>query len=308
MKKLLTILPLFLLLMACGEDETAAVETVKLETWEERLSYALGAMNGKALMEEPNADRLNKELVLKGFLDNYSDKEVDDCNQTLMRLYGVYGTDFDTTYLDAGSECKGRQIGHFFYLGMSEFNKIEKIDKEKLGKGFEHALNDGDTLMSFQDQQQIISEFYKSIMNESAENMFSEARKRPNVREIEGGILIETIEEGTGGSPMEQEDVRADYVLLASTGDTIQNSLLFREDASDLSQAPAFNLQNVFAGWTKSFPNLKKGGKYKLYLPWEMVNDPRLQDQSVCFYVHFIDYGPAYTLAERPQMLAGGMQ
>lgn len=301
MKKFLLPLITLVIVSACGSD-APEVEIVNLETFEDRLSYALGAMNGNALMEEPNANQLDKEALVQGFSDNYSDQSVEDCDGVMLKLYGPYGMDFDTTYRKEGSICKGRQLGHFFYKGMSEFDKLGKIRKDKLVKGFEHALDKADTLMTFQEQQTIIAEFYKAILKESADNMFAKARKIPNIKEIEGGILIETIEEGKGGSPTEQDDVKADYILMASTGDTIQNSLLFRQDATDLSQAPAFNLQQVFMGWTKSFPNLKKGGKYRLYLPWEMVNDPRLQDQSVCFYVHFIDYGPAYSIAEKPQM------
>ncbi len=301
MKKFLLPLITLVIVSACGSD-APEVEIVNLETFEDRLSYALGAMNGNALMEEPNANQLDKEALVQGFSDNYSEQSVEDCDAVMLKLYGPYGMDFDTTYRKEGSICKGRQLGHFFYKGMSEFDKLGKIRKDKLVKGFEHALDKADTLMTFQEQQTIIAEFYKAILKESADNMFAKARKIPNIKEIEGGILIETIEEGKGGSPTEQDDVKADYILMASTGDTIQNSLLFRQDPSDHSQAPAFNLQQVFMGWTKSFPNLKKGGKYRLYLPWEMVNDPRLQDQSVCFYVHFIDYGPAYSIAEKPQM------
>lgn len=301
MKKFFLPLITLVIVSACGSD-APEVEIVNLETFEDRLSYALGAMNGNALMEEPNANQLDKEALVQGFSDNYSDQSVEDCDGVMLKLYGPYGMDFDTTYRKEGSICKGRQLGHFFYKGMSEFDKLGKIRKDKLVKGFEHALDKADTLMTFQEQQTIIAEFYKAILKESADNMFAKARKIPNIKEIKGGILIETIEEGKGGSPTEQDDVKADYILMASTGDTIQNSLLFRQDPTDLSQAPAFNLQQVFMGWTKSFPNLKKGGKYRLYLPWEMVNDPRLQDQSVCFYVHFIDYGPAYSIAEKPQM------
>lgn len=301
MKKFFLPLITLVIVSAC-ESDAPEVEIVNLETFEDRLSYALGAMNGNALMEEPNANQLDKEALVQGFSDNYSDQSVEDCDGVMLKLYGRYGMDFDTTYRKEGSICKGRQLGHFFYKGMSEFDKLGKIRKDKLVKGFEHALDKADTLMSFQEQQTIIAEFYKAILKESADNMFAKARKIPNIKEIEGGILIETIEEGKGGSPTEQDDVKADYILMASTGDTIQNSLLFRQDPTDLSQAPAFNLQQVFIGWTKSFPNLKKGGKYRLYLPWEMVNDPRLQDQSVCFYVHFIDYGPAYSIAEKPQI------
>lgn len=298
MKNILMLALSTLVLLACGEDQPA-VELIKLETFEDRLSYALGAMNGKALLEEPNGNLLDKELVVKGFKENYSSQSVEDCDQTMLKLYGPYGMDFDSTYKKEGSICKGRQLGHFFYKGMSEFGKLKTIKKDKLLKGLEHALNKADTLLNDADQQKVISEFYTSIMKESADKLFANARKKKNVREIEGGILIETIEDGKGGSPTDQDDVKADYILMASTGDTIQNSLMFRSDPKNTGEAPAFNLQQVFPGWTKSFPNLKKGGKYRLYLPWEMVNDPRLQNQSVCFYVHFIDYGPAFTLAEK---------
>lgn len=300
MRKLLFILPL-LALVSCGEDKPVE-EVVTLDDYKERLSYALGIMNAKALMEDPSFSQYNQDEIVKGFESNFSNESVDDCEQTLRSLLGPYGTDFDTTFKNAGSNCQGRIIGHYFYMGMEEFGKIDNLSKEKLAKGFEHALAGKDTLLTLTEQQTLISEFYQQVMDESAERMFAEARTKENIEELEGGIILETIEAGTGGSPSENDDVRADYVLTASTGDTIQNSLMFREDPNDLVNAPAFNLQQVFLGWTKSFPHMKKGGKYRIYLPWEMVNDQRLQGQAVSFYVHFIDYGPAFTIAEQPQM------
>lgn len=302
MRKLIFILPLALL-FACGEDEPE-VEVVNLDTFEDRLSYALGAMNAKAFMEspDPNLDRLDKELVIKGFLANFSGDDISDCEKTLTGLYGLYGTDFDTTYLKEGSECRGRELSYYFYESMKDFNKLGVIKKDKLAKGFEHGLYEKDTLIDAQAQETLVMEFFAGIMDEVSQKMFAKARKKSNVREIEGGILIETIQEGKGGSPLETDDVRADYILTNAMGDTIQNSLAFREDPNAVAEAPAFNLQEVFLGWTKSFPHLKKGGKYRIYLPWEMVNDQRLQNQSVCFYIEFHDFGKAYTLAQKPQM------
>jgi FKBP-type peptidyl-prolyl cis-trans isomerase FkpA len=304
MRKLIFLIPV-LALFGCGEEKPVE-EVVVLETFEDRLSYALGAMNGKAFMEspDPNVDRLDKEMVIKGFAMNFSSSEINDCEQTLMKLYGPYGTDFDTIHLKAGSECRGREIGYYFYQDLAKFGKIKMIKKDKMKKGFEHALYGKDTIVSLMDQQKLITEFYTSLMNESADKMFAGARKKSNVKELEGGILLETIVAGKGGSPSEADDVKADYILLASTGDTIQNSFM-RLKMPEVQDAPAFNLSQVFMGWTKSFPHMKKGGKYKIYLPWEMIQDQRLQNQSVCFYIDFIDYGPAFTLAAKPEPQVG---
>lgn len=298
MKKLLFILPL--LLIGCGEDKPVE-EVVKLETFKDRLSYSLGVMNGRALKEDPMFSRYDQAKVVEGFANNFSESSIDDCETTLRSLLGPYGTDFDTTFKESGSLCQGRIISHYFYTGMKDFGKIDEIDVEKMTKGFEHALGDRDTLISVADQQTLIQEFYQKILNESAERMFADARKIENIQELEGGILMQVIEEGKGGSPADKDDVRADYILTSSTGDTLQNSLMFRQDPNDLENAPAFNLQQVFPGWTKSLPHMKKGGKYRIFLPWEMVADPRLQGQSVIFYIHLIDFGPAFSIAEQPQ-------
>ncbi len=289
------------LLGAC-DDPVETVDVVELETYEDRLSYTLGAMNAEALMSspDPNVSRLDLEKVISGFENNYNDGSIEDCKATFEKFYGPYYTDFDTTYLKEGSECRGREIAYVLYSDMVTFDRLKDIKKDKLLAGFKDGLYDRDTLISDMDQRQLINEFYTGIMADASSKMFEEARKKENIREIDGGIIIETIKEGTGGSPTDQDDVKVDYILTNFMGDTVQSSFDFREDKNNISESPAFNLQGVFPGWTKAFPELKKGGIYRLYLPFEMVQHPDFQGQSVCFYVEFYDYGPAFTLAERP--------
>jgi FKBP-type peptidyl-prolyl cis-trans isomerase len=57
-------------------------------------------------------------------------------------------------------------------------------------------------------------------------------------------------------------------------------------------------LNGVIQGWKQSFPSLKKGGKYRLYVPAELAYGD--QKGALCFYIEFINFGKAGTLV-KPQ-------
>jgi FKBP-type peptidyl-prolyl cis-trans isomerase FklB len=73
----------------------------------------------------------------------------------------------------------------------------------------------------------------------------------------------------------------------------------------------AFNLTGVVAGWQEGFPLMKKGGIYKLYLPFHlaygeegMFNQQTQSYQiqpfeSLVFYIELIDYGKAGSLTKK---------
>ena len=122
-------------------------------------------------------------------------------------------------------------------------------------------------------------------------------KSKDNVKEVEAGVWIETVKAGKGGSPGANDDVQADYILTSLTGDTIQNSFDRLKSGQDIP-APAFNLNMVYEGWRVAFPHLKKGGQYRIYLPYSAVLDQRLPEQSYIFYVDFIDFGAANTLVK----------
>ncbi len=300
------IFSLLFALVACGETEEKT-EKLAFDKFEHELSFALGAAEAKRILETPgfNGDQLSKEFLIKGFKSNYSVNEPTGCDVSLNNLYGPAGTDFNTEFLDAGSECVGKITAYGFFREISQVDKVSQIDTSYLFAGFENAIFGTDTVqLSEEGQNSVLREFFEGInakvQQEIAmkeEGIWADVKTKDNVKEVEAGVWIETVKAGNGGSPKEGDDVQADYILTSLTGDTIQNSFDRLKSGQDIP-APAFNLNAVYEGWRVAFPHLKKGGKYRIYLPYSAVLDQRLPEQSYIFYVDFIDFGAANTLVK----------
>ncbi len=286
------------LLMACGNDK-ATEEVVKLETFNDRLSYALGAEHARMLLEsgDPNLARLKYDKIEEGFLegvktDNIYDK---DCEQSIRKLYGAKGQDFDTTYLDAGCICTGKYLGSIFNKNWKKTDGWDKINTKLAAVGLRHALEKKDTLVKKEDRIEMINSFITDLNKKSGAKMMAKAKQLPNTKTLPNGIIIQTLQPGNGGSPTSTDDVTVDYIVTTPEGDTMDSSFGFRgRPAKPLS----INLAGVIPGWTQGFPSLQKGGKYKMFIPGELAYGAQQGFQSLCFYIDFQNFGKAGSLAQ----------
>jgi len=96
-------------------------------------------------------------------------------------------------------------------------------------------------------------------MNDT-DKFIAQFKKQPNVKELDGGILVQTITEGQGVSPIATDTVKVNYV------GTLVNGKVF--DSSIARGVPAeFPLNQVIPCWTKGVAQMRKGGKAKLVCP-----------------------------------------
>ena len=96
-------------------------------------------------------------------------------------------------------------------------------------------------------------------MNET-DKYIAQFKKQPNVKELDRGILVQTIKEGQGVTPIARDTVKVHY-----TG-TLVNGKVF--DSSVARGEPAeFPLNQVIECWTKGVAQMRKGGKAKLVCP-----------------------------------------
>ncbi|MES2799328.1 MAG: FKBP-type peptidyl-prolyl cis-trans isomerase [Bacteroidota bacterium] len=297
-----------MILASCGGKK--ADEVVKLVSEKDKLSYVLGSINAQAIVGQQNSDlkRLNMDKVVEGFEAGLADTEPpSECQSTLQKLFGPNSQDFDTTYLQEGSLCIGRLTAYTFYREMKEVDALKKIDLKLTIAGFKHGLNKVDTLISDKEKKEIfdgfIADIEKRIKTKSEEQnvkMMASAKAKAGARVFENGVVIHDLKAGTGVSPKATDDVKIEYILMSSSGDTLQNSYEMKMMTGKMEPV-ALNLGGVVAGWSFGLPQMKKGGKYHLFVPWELaygeqgMYDPQSQTmvvkpfESLQFIIEVID-------------------
>ncbi|MCH2224917.1 MAG: FKBP-type peptidyl-prolyl cis-trans isomerase [Crocinitomicaceae bacterium] len=302
MKKLLFVLPFVALLAACGEKEPEKDEVVVLEDFADRIGYALGSINAESMKKGqiPSFDKLDINMICEGFEKNLNETNCDDCDDVLRKLFGPYGQDFDTTYLKEGSECMGRTTALAFFTDMQRMNGLEKVDLEMVKAGFRYSFEERDTLIAEQEKRQMIQDFITDLNTSSGEKMMADAAARPGVEVFENGIILETIEEGTGGMPGVTDDVEVQYILTSSEGDTIQSSIDMGRMRGNTDPTALSLDGGVIPGWSYALPKMKKGGKYRTWIPWELAYGAQGGKQSLCFYIELVNYGPKGSLYTPP--------
>ncbi|HLP54146.1 MAG TPA: FKBP-type peptidyl-prolyl cis-trans isomerase [Fluviicola sp.] len=316
--RLLITLSLVGLLAACG-DEAATADAVELKTNKDKMSYVVGADHAQQLLQDKNFANYDKEKIMEGFEIGLKDENAfgPECNQTLQSMFGYQGMEFDPAFKTEGSLCIGKALGSYFLSGWKQENFIKKFDLEMVKYGFESALNSNDTLVDKMERDQmiekLIGDLNQKIMANAQKNelaFFNKVKQIKNTKEIGNGIYLETIKEGTGGSPAIGDDVQARYILISPKGDTLESSLAGEKMGQPI---PAFSLNGVIQGWSIAFPKLKKGGKYRLYVPQGLAyganppqGSPIERFSPLIFYVELVNYGKPGTLVKpQPQMQMG---
>ena len=294
MKKLIFIF-LPLLMMSCGNKTEQEEEIVNLVSEKDKLSYVLGAMNAKTIVgtQDPNIDRLDMAEIAKGFADNMNNNKPVDCEATLTQLFGPNFQDFDSTYAKQGAQCLGKLTAYAFYQDMKQMKSLEMIDLKMVNIGFRHGLLKKDTLISEENKQKMIQDFIKVLNVKNGKIMMDQAKKISGVQVFDNGIVLQVISEGKGGSPSATDDVKVEYILTSATGDTVQSSYEMKKQKGT-KDAVALKLDGgVIPGWTYVVPKMKKGGKYRVYIPWELAYGEQMGRESLCFVIELVDYAKA---------------
>lgn len=302
MKKILIwALPLTLV-FACGDDKKAE-EIIVLKTDKDKLSYAMGAANAQTFAndESEQTKKLDFDMMAQGFESNLNGNNADACKETLKKLFGENFDKFDSTYVKTGSECLGKLTAAELYRQMKDVNQLSRFDMKLVAAGFRHGLSKADTLLTKEEKDKILQAFVGEVTQAQQKKLavldqpfLDEAKRRPNTTVIDGGIVIETIKAGNGGSPTMYDDVEAHYILTNPKGDTLETSF-------QRGQPLKINLQSVIPGWTMSFPQLKKGGKYRVFIPSELA----YKQGALSFYIELVNFGKAGTIVPaQPQQQA----
>jgi FKBP-type peptidyl-prolyl cis-trans isomerase FkpA len=304
MKKTIIASLLLAVTFACG-DSKSGDKALPLNSPKQQISYLMGADNAAQLLQDPNFAKYNKEEIIKGFEVGLDDEKKFDqaCQQTIQNLLGPTQQEFNEKYVKDASLCIGKFLGGMFKTSWEQAKSFNEFEKEYLVYGFKLGLAKEDTLITKEIKETMLKDFMTKIngrvmaeVTKKETAFFSKVKAMANIQSLPNGLYMETLKAGTGANPTSSSDVKANYVLLNTNGDTLQSSLA-------APQVPVFNLNGVIPGWTVGIPFMKKGGKYKLYVPQAMAYGKDTPDpntippfSTLVFYIELIDLGPAGTV------------
>jgi len=97
---------------------------------------------------------------------------------------------------------------------------------------------------------------------------FAKNAKRSNVQTTASGLQMEVLQEGTGPTPGPN-----DMVLVEYEGRLLDGTVF---DASAQHGGPApLPVSGVIPGWSEGLMLMKKGGRYRLWIPSELAYGPQ---------------------------------
>lgn len=302
MKKLIYIALSIFVLSACGDDKPEG-KKLEFKNSKDELSYVLGAINAKTIVSsgETSFTNLDKDLLCKGFNSNLNDNPTDDCLPTIQKLFGPTYQDFNKRYVKEGSLCMGKMTGYAFYSDIKKLGGLNLVNLEMVKKGYADGMFRRDTVMKEAQMRQIMQDFMISLNVKNGEKMMAKAKKLPNAKVFENGIVLLTKKEGNGPNPSGTDDVLVHYVLISALGDTVQDSHKMKNQEGKAEAVPLQLSGGVIPGWSYALPKMKKGGTYRIYVPWELAYGVEGGKESLCFDIELIDCGKTGSFV-KPQM------
>jgi FKBP-type peptidyl-prolyl cis-trans isomerase len=312
-----------------AEDAELVKSDTKLTINQDSLSYVIGIEYAKSIYADDNFKKfLDKQKAIQGFESNINDVYPESCEKSISKLKGVNKQDFNKTYISQGSECIGRIVAYTFFKEMKAVNKLSSFNFSQVKSGFADFIL-GKKLAIDEEKRNTILEEFSAIMNAEmeaesnqikAENeklgklMMDNARKLKGAKVFPNGIVIQELKAGSGASPGPNDDVQIEYVLINAKGKTIQNSYDMKKNSPN--QAPVvLNLSQVIPGWTFGLQKMKKGGKYKLFIPAKLAYGDQAPAEigpgaSLQFIIDLVNVGKSGTLMkpmpQGPANIGGG--
>lgn len=115
---------------------------------------------------------------------------------------------------------------------------------------------------------------------EAGDAYIAKAAAEPGAQKLESGMVINTVKEGTGASPVATDVVKVHY------HGTLINGKVF-DSSVDRGEPVEFPLSGVISCWTEGVQKMKVGGKAKLVCPANLAYGDRSPSP---------DIGPGATL------------
>jgi len=164
----------------------------------------------------------------------------------------------------------------FYFLGIASARNLDRFELsseevEMVKRGFADALAGEAKEVDPQALSMKAQEIMQERMGEAAAEekklaaaFLAEEAKKPGARTTDSGIVITTIEEGSGASPTREDTVVAHY------HGTLRDGTVF-DSSVDRGQPFRTQLSRVVPCWQEAISTMKEGGKARIVCPADLA-------------------------------------
>ncbi len=142
---------------------------------------------------------------------------------------------------------------------------FDEINAEAVAKGFDDIFKENETLMSKEDANAYVREYFQKIVKrkadanlKAAEDFLKENGTKDGVVTTESGLQYKVVKQGTGPVPTAEDKVTVTY-----KGTLIDGTEF---DSADSTNPASFPVGGVIKGWTEALQLMPVGSEWVLYI------------------------------------------
>ena len=284
-QKIILLLVAGVLLTACGEENNKRLTDasgvpypdVELSSFKDRISYAIGADLGANFNNLPPHifEEMKPKALEEGFYMGLTTDEDDrsECQAILQAAFSnPEGIDTSKNDMDLVSDCYGFIFGEMMRKSLHAKDAFSEIDADMAIKGFAHALFEVDTLIEKGERGKMVADFNNDMASKKGEQLMNEARNIEGaIVDDRGWVLVEE-KAGNGAIINPENEFRIIYTIKTPNKDTVATTFV-DASLSDEENAKVINTNDMLIpnGWMEATKNMRVGGEYTLYLPYDLA-------------------------------------
>ena len=223
-----------------------------------------------------------------------------------------------STGCDRGGSLKTDQERASYAVGLQIGKSLKAQNADVVVPSLVAGLNDGlggkEPKLKQQELEQAMQKMQEGMIKkaqEQAEKNLKEGdewlaknKAKSGIKTTESGLQMETVKEGTGAAPTDNDMVKVHYTGTLINGDKFDSS-------RDRNEPAEFPVRGVIPGWTEALKLMKVGGQSKLAIPAKLAYGPAGRpgippNSTLLFDVELLEVKPAPPMPQMPGMPKGG--
>jgi FKBP-type peptidyl-prolyl cis-trans isomerase FklB len=202
-------------------------------------------------------------------------------------LHALFTLIFTATLLIASfsavaADYKNDKEKYSYAIGFQIGNNLKRedadVDIDAIAQGIKDVLSGADLKVKMEDMQAVVMKVQKQQQakrqakgeeaKKAGAEFLAKNKKKKGVKVLENGIQYKILKEGKGAKPKPTDTIVAHYKGTLIDGTEFDSSYKRGKPAT-------FAVNQVIKGWQEILPMMKKGAKWKVFIPSSLAYGAR---------------------------------